>query len=128
MKENNLIIKDYIQKSHLNFELDKKLFSKYKKVFKQVNSKSKIPNQFFYLFNKNHGLSINISDLKKFKKFNTVVLIGIGGSILGSEAIYRYLNNNIKKKFYFLNDLDIAKIQKIKKKNYNQKNTFSYYI
>ena len=76
----------------------------------------KIPNQFFYLFNKNYKLSTKISDLKKFKKFNTVVLIGMGGSILGSEAIYRYLNNNIKKKFYFLNDLDIAKIQKIKKK------------
>ena len=119
MRENNLEIKDYIQKSHLNFKVGKKLHSKYKKVFKQVNSKLKIPNQFFYLFNKNHGLSTNISDLKRFKKFNTVVLIGMGGSILGSEAIYRYLSNNIKKKFYFLNDLDITKIQKIKKKNYN---------
>ena len=124
MKENNLIIKNYIQKSHLNFKLGKKLLSKYKKVFKQVNSKSKIPNQFFYLFNKNHGLSTNISDLKKFKKFNTVVLIGIGGSILGAEAIYKYLNNNIKKKFYFLNDLDLAKIQKIKKKIVTKKTLF----
>ena len=101
MKENNLVIKDYIQKSHLNFKVGKKLRSKYKKVFNQVNSKSKIPNQFFYLFNKNHKLSTNISDLKKFKKFNTVVLIGMGGSILGSEAIYRYLNNNVKKKILF---------------------------
>ncbi len=124
MKENNLIIKDYIQKSHLNFKVGKKLHSKYKKVFNQVNSKLKIPNQFFYLFNKNHGLNANISDLKKFEKFNTVVLIGMGGSILGSEAIYRYLNNNIKKKFYFLNDLDLDKIQKIKKKIIIKKTLF----
>ena len=116
MRENNLEIKDYIQKSHLNFKVGKKLHLKYKKLFNQVNNKSKIPNQFFYLFNKNYKLSTKISDLKRFKKFNTVVLIGMGGSILGSEAIYRYLNNNIKKKFYFLGDLDIAKINKLKKK------------
>ena len=128
MRENNLEIKDYIQKSHLNSKVGKKLHSKYKKVFYQINNELKTPNQFFYLFNKNYKLSIKISDLKKFKKFNTVVLIGMGGSILGSEAIYRYLNKNIKKKFYFLSDLDIVKTQKIKKKNYNQKNTFSYYI
>ncbi len=123
MKENNLIIKNYIQKPHLNLKVGKKLHSKYKKVFKQVNSKLKIPNQFFYLFNKNHGLSTNISDLKRFKKFNTVVLIGMGGSILGSEAIYRYFNN-IKKKFYFLSDLDIVKIKKIKKKIIIKKTLF----
>ncbi len=123
MKENNLVIKDYIQKSHLNSKVGKKLHSKYKKVFYQINNESKIPNQFFYLFNKNYGLNINISDLKRFKKFNTVVLIGMGGSILGSEAIYRYFNN-IKKKFYFLSDLDIVKIKKIKKKIIIKKTLF----
>ncbi len=124
MKENNLVIKDYIQKSHLNLKVGKKLYSKYKKIFHQINSLSKIPNQFFYLFNKNHRLTTKISDLKKFKRFNTVVLIGMGGSILGAEAIYRYLNNNIKKKFYFLNDLDIAKIKKIKKEITTKKTLF----
>ena len=79
MRENNLEIKDFIQKSHLNFKVGKKLYSKYKKVFNEVNSKSKIPNQFFYLFNKNFKLNAKISDLKRFKKFNTVVLIGMGG-------------------------------------------------
>jgi len=124
VKENNLVIKDYIQKSHLNLKVGKKLYSKYKKIFHQINSLSKIPNQFFYLFNKNHRLTTKISDLKKFKRFNTVVLIGMGGSILGAEAIYRYLNNNIKKKFYFLNDLDIAKIKKIKKEITTKKTLF----
>ena len=116
MRESNLEIKDYIQKSHLNSKVGKKLYLKYKKVFNQVNNESKTHNQFFYLFNKNYKLSIKISDLKKFKKFNTIVLIGLGGSTLGSEAIYEYLNKKAKKRFYFLNDLDIAKIQKLKKK------------
>ena len=116
MKKKNLVIKNYIQKSHLNSRMGKKLSSKYKKIFYQINNKLKIPNQFFYLFNKNHRLSAKISDLEKFKKFNSVVLIGMGGSILGSEAIYNFLNCSIKKKFYFLNDLDIAKINRLKKK------------
>ena len=116
MRESNLEIKDYIQKSHLNSKVGKKLYLKYKKVFYQVKNESKTLNQFFYLFNKNYKLSIKISDLKKFKKFNTIVLIGMGGSTLGSEAIYEYLNKKAKKRFYFLNDLDIAKIQKLKKK------------
>ena len=116
MRENNLEIKDYIQKSHLNSKVGKKLNSKYKKVFRQINNELKTPSQFFYLFNKNYKLSTKISNLKKFRKFNTVVLIGMGGSILGSEAIYEYLKKKVKKKFYFLNDLDIANIQKVKKK------------
>ena len=116
MKKKNLEIKNYIQKSHLNSRMGKKLSLKYKKIFYQINNKLKIPNQFFYLFNKNHRLSAKISDLEKFKKFNSVVLIGMGGSILGSEAIYDFLNCSIKKKFYFLNDLDIAKINRLKKK------------
>ena len=56
MKENNLIIKDYIQKSHLNFKVGKKLHLKYKKVFYQINNELKTPNKFFYLFNKNYKL------------------------------------------------------------------------
>ena len=105
--------------------MGKKLSSKYKKIYYEIKNKSKIPNQFFHLFNKKHELSVKITDLKKFKKFNSVVLIGMGGSILGSEAIYRFLKNSIKKNFYFLDDLDIAKINRLKKKNYNQKDTFS---
>ena len=75
MKENNLVIKNFIQKSHLNSREDKKFYSKYKNTLKQINNKLKIPNQFFYLFNKNHGLSPKIKELKKFKRFKTVVLI-----------------------------------------------------
>ena len=29
----------------------------------------------------------------------------MGGSILGSQAIYQFLNDKIKKKFYFINNL-----------------------
>ena len=36
-------------------------------------------------------------------------MIGMGGSILGSEAIYSFLKDKIKKKFYFINNLQSLK-------------------
>ena len=40
----------------------------------------------------------------------------MGGSILGSEAIFNFLSDKIKKKVYFLDDIDEIKILKLKKK------------
>ena len=41
----------------------------------------------------------------------------MGGSILGSEAIYNFLENKIKKKIYFFDDLEMkTKLQILKKK------------
>ena len=39
----------------------------------------------------------------------------MGGSILGSEAIFNFLSDKIKKK-YILDDIDEIKILKLKKK------------
>ena len=36
--------------------------------------------------------------IKKFKKFSKMRIIGMGGSILGTKAIYSFLNSKIKKK------------------------------
>ena len=55
--------------------------------------------------------------ISKFRKFKTVILIGMGGSILGARAIYSFLNHKIKKKFIFVDNLDHALLNKIKKEN-----------
>ena len=56
--------------------------------------------------------------ISKFRKFKTVILIGMGGSTLGAEAIYQFLNHKIKKKFIFINNLEInQKIEKEKLTN-----------
>ena len=58
--------------------------------------------------------------LQKFKKNNTITLIGMGGSILGSQAIYDFLKFKIKKNFFFINNLNNFISKKIKKtKNLN---------
>ena len=40
--------------------------------------------------------NFNFNKIKKFKKFKTVVIIGMGGSILGSKALYSFLKHKIK--------------------------------
>jgi len=41
----------------------------------------------------------------KLKKYRHIRIIGMGGSILGTEAIYNFLKDKIKKNFYFVNNL-----------------------
>ncbi len=56
-------------------------------------------------------------DIKKFKKFKTIVIIGMGGSILGTKAIYSFLKHKIKKNFIFIDNLDSHYLLKVKKEN-----------
>jgi len=50
--------------------------------------------------------------IKKLQKFKTILFIGMGGSILGSKAIYNFLKKkNDNKKFIFIDNLN-AKIKK----------------
>ena len=50
--------------------------------------------------------SFKKSIIKKYKTYNNINLIGMGGSILGTEAIYDFLKFKIKKKIKFYNNLD----------------------
>ena len=42
-------------------------------------------------FSNNPKYNFSFKKIKKFRRFNTVVMIGMGGSILGSKAIYSFL-------------------------------------
>ena len=44
--------------------------------------------------------------ISKYKKFSNIRIIGMGGSILGTEAIYDFLKKKVKKKLTFVNDLN----------------------
>ena len=56
--------------------------------------------------------------IKKFKNYFDIKVIGMGGSILGTEAIYDFLNDKIKKNFSFINNLK-SKLIDDNKKNVN---------
>ena len=74
-------------------------------------------NHLLNSLNKDYKLNFNFSELKKYKKFKRIIILGMGGSILGAEAIGQFLKHKIKKKIIFLNNLDedlINEINKIK--------------
>ena len=53
--------------------------------------------------------------ISKLKKYSNIRIIGMGGSSLGTESIYNFLEHKIKKKFHFINNLQsITKIPKKK--------------
>jgi len=114
--KNNLNFFNNIQKKNLDSKSIKKftkLFPKIlSKVFTDINSSKKTLNT----LNKKFNFNFEFKDLEKFKSFKTIAIIGMGGSILGSEAVSHFLKEKIKKKIYFFNDLNIKKIQNFKKK------------
>ena len=79
-----------------------------------------IEDQTLSVLKKNFNFNFNYNQLKKFKKFKSIALIGMGGSILGSEAIYGFLQKKIRRKIYFLNNLDPEQIKILKKKELNK--------
>ena len=76
----------------------------------------------FHSFRKNFDFNFKYSELIKFNKYKSIILIGMGGSALGAKAIYFFCKQKIKKNFIFFDNLDQLKIEKIKK-NINLKNS-----
>ena len=85
------------------------------KNFKLKKNKKKIKNDLKLFLEEDHEVikSLNLNykysyDKKiiaKLKKYSHIKVIGMGGSILGTEAIYAFLKHKIKKKFSFINNL-----------------------
>ena len=124
MKKNLIEKKNYIQKRYLNSISLKKFSNKFEKELKKINSNIKNPSHFFHLLNSDYNFNFDIKDLKKFKKFNTIAIIGMGGSILGAKAIYYFLRKKIKKKIYFFDDVNSHNIISFKKRENTQKVLF----
>ena len=61
---------------------------------------------FFETLKPNYKYSYSKKIISKYKKFSNIRVIGIGGSILGTEAIYDFLKKKIKKKLTFVNNLN----------------------
>ena len=64
---------------------------------------------------KNYENNFKIKNLQKYKKFLNYRVIGMGGSTLGTQAIYDFLRFKIKKKFKFLDNLNSSKKKFVKK-------------
>ena len=100
--------------SFINFKKKNKSENLKKKLQLIIKEKNEILN----------SLSINYKDsfkknlINKYKVFSSFRVIGMGGSILGTRAIYEFLKHKTKKDFLFVDNLQNSLIQS-KKKNLN---------
>ena len=95
------------------------------KIFKILNDLEKnffqSKKTFFSSLSKNYSYSYDKKIVKKFKKFSSFKIVGMGGSILGIASIYQFLKHRIKKNFYFYDNLKTGtdNFQNNKKKTAN---------
>ena len=75
----------------------------------------KAKSKFFDSLKTNYKYSYTKKQIREIKKNKNFRLIGMGGSTLGVEAIYQFLNHKIKKNFIFINNLN-PKLNNYKKK------------
>ena len=98
-----------------NFKIKKKINKKTRLLLSQILKKN---NEIIRSLGSSYRYSFNERNYLRLKKFDFVNLIGIGGSILGAKAIYAFLSNKIKKKFFFFDKfVDKKEINKKKKLN-----------
>ena len=107
----NIKFKNFITKKKSKNIKILRNFIKNKSLLKNYPLLKSLTNKFEYSFQK--------KKIKSFKKYQEVNLIGMGGSILGAEAIYDFLKYKVNKKFSFYNNLQIQRVPKTNKKNIN---------
>ncbi|MDA9725413.1 glucose-6-phosphate isomerase [Candidatus Pelagibacter sp.] len=74
-----------------------------------LSSLIKEKNEVLLSMGKNYKNSFNNKQINKYKNGSNFRVIGMGGSILGTQAIYDFLENKVKKKFTFLDNLQVKK-------------------
>ena len=67
------------------------IIKNFNKIFDEVITDINTSGRTLNILNSNFKLNIDTKDLKKFKKFKDIALIGMGGSILGVKAINNFL-------------------------------------
>ena len=85
-------------------------------ISKSLKSLLKEKNEVIESTKNSYKDSYSEKQLTSFKKYSEVILIGMGGSILGSRSIYSFLKDKIKKKFIFNDSFENFKIDKKNKK------------
>ena len=90
--------------SEINF-INFKKKSNVKKTKNILNNLISEDNSILQSLSKKYQDNFDNKFVKKFKKSKNFRLLGMGGSTLGSQAIYQFLKNKVKKKFDFIDNL-----------------------
>ena len=101
-------------KYKINIKKTKKIFKSFLSDFENF----KIP--LLESYEKDYKFDFSKLTINKFNKYKNIVIIGMGGSILGTKSIYSFCKKKIKKNVFFFDNLDLDLIIKYKKiKNLN---------
>ena len=117
MKKKAISYNNKISNKNLNLKSYKSLNLKYNNLSKKIKNNIDKSNNSLHFISDRFKMNFNTRDLNKYRKFKTVAIVGMGGSILGSKAIYNFFSKKISKEFIFFDNIDIGKIEKLKKKN-----------
>ena len=119
MKKNiqDLSIENTIDKSYLKKTINTKDSLNLSKTIKDIYNNLNVKKDTFHILSKKFIFDFDKVNLKKFIKYKSVILIGMGGSVLGAHSIYSFLKHKIKRNFIFIDNLDQLKIEKISSKN-----------
>ena len=99
-----------------NLKEHNKNIAKTKKVFKSFLldfKENKIP--LLNSYEKNYEFTFSDSKVEKFSKYKNIIIIGMGGSILGTKTLYSFFKDKIKKKIFFFDNLDVSLHHEFKK-------------
>ena len=107
MVKNFFLLKNF--KNIFSKNTDKK---KILKILKEVLNEN---SQIIKSLGKTYQNSYKKKQLGKYKKSSNFRVIGMGGSALGTQAVYDFLKHKIKKKFIFINDLQKKQKKETKK-------------
>ena len=104
MLTNNLLLKDFKKKR------------KSRKIHIYLKNLIVSKNEVINSLTQNYKYSYSKKLIRKYKKFKFIRIFGMGGSSLGSHAIYDFLKHKINKNFFFISNLNNT--EKFPKKNF----------
>ena len=104
-----MIKKDNFFKSYIkNSRNYNKNLKKVRKIFKTLlNDLKNFEIPLLESYDKDYEFDFSTAMVKKFSKCKNIVVIGMGGSILGTKSIYSFLKKKIKKEVFFFDNLDL---------------------
>ena len=103
---------NYIKNSRVyynNLKKTKKVFNSFLTELKN----SHIP--LLESYEKDYEFDFSKEMVKKFSKYKNIIIIGMGGSVLGTKSIYSFFKKKIKKEVFFFDNLDLDLNLKFKK-------------
>ena len=124
MKKKNNNIFRFKHYSNIKTKINKK--KSFEKVIENnlhlITHELNLKKNAIFTLGKKFKINFSIKDLKSYKKFSKIVIIGMGGSILGAQAVYDFFKTKIKKQIFFVNNLEASLLKEINT-NCSKKNT-----